>query len=300
MHALSIKTLVKNYDDLRAVDEVSFDIKKGEIFGLLGPNGAGKTTIVSIITSLERADTGEVEVFDKSVFLEDKITKSQIGVVPQEVVSHGFFKVEEVLHIVSGYYGITNNHKRIDALLKRLDLYQHRHKKIPQLSGGMKRRFMIAKALVHAPKLLLLDEPTAGVDIELKNSLWKLVRWLNEEEKISILLTTHYLEEAEQLCNRVGILDLGKLKKIGPTHKLIKELTLRKITVKLKDQDCVPSHPSITSKTDDMITFNMTYEDTLSDTLSSLKIKLDNIQDIKIEEGDLEDVFVKIVSKKEV
>lgn len=300
MHALDIKSLIKNYGDLRAVDDVSFYIKKGEIFGLLGPNGAGKTTIVSIITSLERACAGKVDVFQKSVFLEDKITKSHIGVVPQEIVSHGFFKVEEVLHIVSGYYGITNNHKRIDALLKRLDLWVHRHKKIPQLSGGMKRRFMIAKALVHAPKLLLLDEPTAGVDIELKNSLWNLVKWLNEEEKISILLTTHYLEEAENLCNRVGILDLGKLKKIGPTHKLIKDLTLRKITVKLNVPVNVLEHPSIMSKKDNLLTFSMTYEDTLAQALSNLKIDLKNVQDIKVEEGDLEDVFIKTVSKKEI
>ncbi len=300
MNALEIKGLVKNYGDLKAVDDVSFYIEKGEIFGLLGPNGAGKTTIVSIITSLERALQGEVSVFGKSVFLEDKITKSQIGVVPQEIVSHGFFKLEEVLHIVSGYYGITNNNKRIDALLKRLDLWQHRHKKIPQLSGGMKRRFMIAKALVHAPKLLLLDEPTAGVDIELKNSLWNLVKWLNEEEKISVLLTTHYLQEAEHLCKRVGILDLGKLKKMGPTHRLIKELTLRKVTIKLKTPTFFSDHPSITNKKDDWFTFNMTYKDSLAEVLSKLKIDLENVQDLRIEEGDLEDVFVKIVGKKNV
>ncbi len=294
MYALDIKALVKNYGDLKAVDEISFNIEPGEIFGLLGPNGAGKTTIVSIITSLEKATSGQVTVFGKNVFEEDKLTKSQIGVVPQEIVSHGFFKVEEVLHIVSGYYGITNNEPRVNALLKRLDLWQHRHKKIPQLSGGMKRRFMIAKALVHGPKLLLLDEPTAGVDIELKNSLWNLVKWLNLEEKITILLTTHYLQEAEHLCNRVGIIDLGKLKKIGPTNTLIKELTLRKVTIKLKNPI---RHPS-PNKTKDTVQFNMTYEDGLVDTLDRLNINMENIKDLKIEEGDLEDVFVKIVGKR--
>ena len=300
LKALKIEDLYKNYKDIKAVDGVSFDIEEGEIFGLLGPNGAGKTTIVSIITSLERATSGEVKVFDKSVFLEENLTKCKIGVVPQEVVSHGFFKVHEILHIVSGYYGIKNNVQRIDAILKRLDLWQHRFKKIPQLSGGMKRRFMIAKALVHGPKLLLLDEPTAGVDIELKNSLWNLVKWLNKKEGITILLTTHYLQEAQELCDRVGIIDFGKLKKIGDTHSLIRNLTLRKVTLKLKAPISKIESKIVSTQKDDLIVFNMTYDEGIVSTLEKLNIDMENIKDFKIEEGDLEDVFVKIVGKKSI
>ena len=189
--ALIINELVKNYGAVAAVNNVSFSVDKGEIFGLLGPNGAGKTSIISIITTLEKPSQGQVQVFGHNVVTDSLITKKQVGVVHQEVINSGFFDVEEILNFQSGYYGKRKNKERIDYLLHKLALYPHRHKKVKQLSGGMKRRLMIAKALVHEPQLLLLDEPTAGVDIELRETLWDFVRELRQQG-ISILLTTHY------------------------------------------------------------------------------------------------------------
>ena len=182
---LEVKDLKKTYRNAKggpveAVKGVSFTIAPGEIFGLLGPNGAGKTTAISMITTLEEPTSGDVLVYGNSVLTNSKETKKQIGVVPQEIVTQGFFNLVEILTFHSGYYGIWNNKARIEYLLKRLGLWEHRHKLVKQLSGGMKRRLMIAKALVHKPKLLLLDEPTAGVDIELRTSLWEFVRELQK------------------------------------------------------------------------------------------------------------------------
>ncbi|MCB0394361.1 MAG: ABC transporter ATP-binding protein [Bdellovibrionales bacterium] len=292
---LTVESLKKSYGKVDAVRGVSFDIKKGEIFGLLGPNGAGKTSIISIITSLEKPTSGSVRVFGTDVLNQDPLIKSRIGFVPQEIVTHGFFTVEEVLEFISGYYGLKNNKKRIDELLKRLGLWEHREKKIPQLSGGMKRRFLIAKALVHSPDILLLDEPTAGVDIELRESLWKFVRELNQQDGVSILLTTHYLEEAEELCNRVGILNLGELKKIGPTRELVKELTLRRVRLTLRKEFQPGDNPYVLEHTQTEIVCQIPYKMGVGDLMTSLKIEPSYIQDIEIHEGDLEEVFVQVV-----
>ena len=177
-----------------------------------------------MITGLERPTSGQVRVFGHDVGLEPRLAKMMVGRVPQEIVSHGFFNVEEVLGFLAGYYGVRDSKERIRFLLDRLALTQHKHKKVNQLSGGMKRRLMIAKALIHEPRLLLLDEPTAGVDVELRNSLWQFVREL-QQKQISILLTTHYLEEAERLCDRVAIIHLGKIRAFGPTKQVIQDVT---------------------------------------------------------------------------
>ncbi len=235
MQALQIENLKKVYhsakgEPTQALKGVSFDVKPGEIFGLLGPNGAGKTTLISIITTLEKATSGDVKVFGDSVTIDPIKTKRKIGVVPQEVVSSGFFDLEEILQYHSGYYGIKENGPRINQLLERLKLKEHKHKMMRQLSGGMKRRMMIAKALVHSPKILLLDEPTAGVDVELRNQLWQFVREL-QKEGVSIVLTTHYLQEAEALCDRVGIINKGELKYVGNTREIIAQLTQKKVSL---------------------------------------------------------------------
>ena len=211
---LKVVNLKKSYGSVHAVNGVSFELNEGEIFGLLGPNGAGKTSIISTIVTLEKPTSGTVEVFGRDVRKDPRFTSTQTGLVPQELINHGYFTLEEILHFHSGYYGIAKNQERIDYLLNKLSLYEHRNKRVRQLSGGMKRRLLIAKALVHSPKLLLLDEPTAGVDIELRETLWSFVREL-QKEGMSILLTTHYLEEAEELCDRVAIIDRGEVKRVG-------------------------------------------------------------------------------------
>ena len=233
---LKIDSLVKNYGDFKAVDQVSFEMKSGEIFGLLGPNGAGKTSIISCIVTLQEPTSGQCRIFGFDPIRDPLKTKMLTGYVPQEIVHHGYFTVEEILGFHSGYFCKWSNRERIHYLLNRLGLYEHRAKKVKALSGGMKRRLLIAKALVHKPKLLLLDEPTAGVDIELRASLWDFVRDL-KKSGISILLTTHYLEEAEELCDHVGILQKGRLRAVAPTLELIKKLTKREVTLTF-NQDC--------------------------------------------------------------
>lgn len=293
--ALEMQNLKKNYGETEAVKGVSFHIREGEIFALLGPNGAGKTSTISVITSLEKPSSGSVHIFGKDIGLESKTVKSLVGCVPQEVVSHGFFTVQEVLFFVSGYYGLKDNKKRIDALLERLGLWPHKDKKIPHLSGGLKRRFMIAKALVHAPKLLLLDEPTAGLDLELRSSLWQFVRQLNKEDGVSILLTTHYLEEAEHLCDQVGILDHGLLKKSGPIKDLIKELTLRRVVLKLSQPVGRLESPYLINQSDRQIVLKLPYSLGVGEVMEGLKMDSKNIFDIEVQEGDLEEVFINVV-----
>ncbi|AFY01774.1 ABC transporter ATP-binding protein [Bdellovibrio bacteriovorus] len=296
---LEITDLRKTYrgGTVEAVKGMTFSVKPGEIFGLLGPNGAGKTTIISTITTLEKPTSGTVKVFGVDVCNDPMFTKKQIGVVHQEVITSGFFDVEEILTFHSGYYGLRKNKERIHFLLEKLSLYEHRHKKVKQLSGGMKRRLMIAKALVHNPKLLLLDEPTAGVDIRLREDLWKFVQELRGEG-MSILLTTHYLEEAQQLCDRVGIINLGSLVVLGDTKAIIREYTHKKIRVLLTEKHLIQSD-YLTEVDGKEYSFVVPQNKTLGEFLSEVSIPTGLIADVQIEEGSLEDAFLKLVTKKE-
>ena len=240
MNALEVRNLKKTYADkvagksVEALKGISFNIEPGSIFGLLGPNGAGKTTLIGAITTLEKPTSGEVLVFGRKVAETPLKTKMDVGVVHQEVINTGFFSVREILDFQSGYYGILKNKERCDYLMHKLSLYEHREKKVKQLSGGMKRRLMIAKALVHSPKLLLLDEPTAGVDVGLRESLWRFVYEL-KKEGISILLTTHYLEEAEKMCDRVAIINRGQLLCNGTPKEVIQEYAKKKLVLIMKN-----------------------------------------------------------------
>lgn len=208
---IEIINLHKKYDDVYAVKGIDLSIKKGEFYGLLGPNGAGKSTTINAITSLVKPTDGEVKILGKNIVSDFRYARSQIGIACQELSNDFFFPVEELLYYQAGYYGVTrkNAKQRIDYILNKLGLYEHRNKKMRMLSGGMKRRLQIAKALVHDPQILILDEPTAGVDVELRHDLWKYLNELHAEGK-TILLTTHYIDEAELLCERVGIIDNGK------------------------------------------------------------------------------------------
>jgi ABC-2 type transport system ATP-binding protein len=296
MHPLEISHLVKKYDQFVAVNDVSFHVKKGEIYGLLGPNGAGKTSIISCIVTLQEPTSGSIEVFGKNPHVDPLQAKLNIGFVPQEVVNSGYFDVYEILEFQSGYFHKRKNKERIEFLLNRLGLWEHKNKKVKALSGGMKRRLLIAKALVHEPQLLLLDEPTAGVDIELRSSLWQFVGEL-KKEGISILLTTHYLEEAEELCDRVGILQKGRLVTEGPTHELIREMTKRKVNLKLRTQSPL-QHPQLIGFHDDMWEFLVSPQKGIGELLDELGLNTSAVIDVKIEEGSLEDAFKHVLGGK--
>ena len=224
MPALSVKNLHKRYNGTDVVDGVSFEIEKGEFFGFLGPNGAGKTTAIGCITGLNTFQEGSITVFGYDVVGDYRQARAQVGLSPQEFNIDIFRSAWEVLVYNAGYFGIPSKEakKRAQELLVRFGLWEHRSKAFGQLSGGMKRRVVLARALIHKPKLLILDEPTAGVDVELRLSLWQELKSI-QKEGTTILLTTHYLEEAERLCERIAIIHKGKILLNEKTQKLLKE-----------------------------------------------------------------------------
>jgi ABC-2 type transport system ATP-binding protein len=208
--AVSIDRVEKRFGTLQALGGVSLEIAQGEFFGLLGPNGAGKTTLISTLAGLTRPDAGSLKVMGYDVIRDFREARRRLGVVPQELVFDPFFNVRETLRIQSGYFGIRRNDDWIDEILANLDLTNKAEVNMRRLSGGMKRRVLVAQALVHKPPVIVLDEPTAGVDVELRQGLWQFIRRLNGEGH-TIILTTHYLEEAEALCNRIALMKLGKV-----------------------------------------------------------------------------------------
>lgn len=292
---LNVDNLVKNYGPHHAVRGVSFTVNPGEIFGLLGPNGAGKTTTIGTITTLEKPTSGSVRVFGTDVCEHPNVTKRMIGVVHQEVITSGFFDVQEILQFQSGYYGLRKNQERIDFLLHKLSLWEHRFKKVKQLSGGMKRRLMIAKALVHNPKLLLLDEPTAGVDVSLRETLWDFVVEL-KKEGMSILLTTHYLEEAESLCDRVGIISHGKIEILGATRDIVTQFTHRTVLLTLNQPLTVDSS-LLTEQIERQYRFVLPQNMTVGDLMHKMNISSAMVEDIRIQEGNLEEAFLKVLKQ---
>lgn len=218
--AVSIVDVVKRFGSLTALDGVSLEIEAGEFFGLLGPNGAGKTTLISSLAGLARPDSGSLKVLGHDVIKDFRRARTCLGVVPQELVFDPFFNVRETLQIQSGYFGIRKNDDWIDEILHNLDLTSKANVNMRRLSGGMKRRVLVAQALVHKPPVIVLDEPTAGVDVELRQGLWQFVRRLNEEGH-TIILTTHYLEEAENLCGRIALMKQGRVVALDTTANLL-------------------------------------------------------------------------------
>ena len=219
-HAIDIRGVEKRFGDLQALKSVDLTVEKGEFFALLGPNGAGKTTLINILAGLSRPDAGVLKVMGYDVVRDYRAARRNLGVVPQELVFDPFLTVRESLELQSGYFGIANNGDWIEDLLSNLQLMDKADKNMRALSGGMKRRVLIAQALVHRPPVIVLDEPTAGVDVELRKVLWKFIQRLNHEGH-TILLTTHYLEEAQTLCRRVGILKQGQIVALDTTENLL-------------------------------------------------------------------------------
>jgi ABC-2 type transport system ATP-binding protein len=234
MHALEIDRLYKRYGDLTAVDGISLAVEEGEFFGLLGPNGAGKTTTISAIVGLARISAGTIRLFGHDVERDWRAARAVVGLAPQEYNFDRYINIRDVLIFQAGYYGLRGPavERRADDLLERFELTSKAKQVYTRLSGGMKRRLTIARALMHEPKLLILDEPTAGVDVELRLELWTFLRELNREG-MTIILTTHYLEEAEELCNRIGIIEAGRIVALETTKKLVGERSLQDVFLEL-------------------------------------------------------------------
>ncbi len=295
MPAVSFQNVSKTYTTARgafqALRSVSFDIEPGEFFGLLGPNGAGKTTLISILAGLSRATEGRVTVLGHDVQSDYQAARRQLGVVPQELVFDPFFNVREALRIQSGYFGVRHNDDWIDELLTGLGLADKANANMRQLSGGMKRRVLIAQALVHKPPVIVLDEPTAGVDVELRQTLWQFVSGLNKRLGSTVLLTTHYLEEAEALCNRIAMLKQGQVVALESTSSLLARSSSQ--VLRFKTDAALPSDLAALARVTGRVV-QLPAADALAveHTLARLRQAGITPEDIEIRKPDLEDVFL--------
>ncbi len=296
--ALAIHNLSKEYDGALAVNDLSFSIAPGEIFGLLGPNGAGKSTTINMIGGVTHIGTGSIEIFGHDNRRDYRIARRMVGVMHQEIVIDNFFTIDQALRFHAGYYGVRDDAEWRENLIDRLGLKPHLHKVMIKLSGGLKRRFMIAKALIHKPKLLILDEPTAGVDVELRHTLWAFVREINRQGT-TILLTTHYLEEAEQMCDRIAIMHHGNLIALQSTSSLLKELGTRSILVHLeKPINQIPANLCCQSAELDeagtTLQLTLSANQTTGELLKSLCDLGLPIADLETQRAGLEEIFLQI------
>jgi len=303
MPAISFQSVSKTFPStqnqngpvVRALDHVSFDIQQGEFFGLLGPNGAGKTTLISILAGLSRASSGHVLVHGSDVVLDYANARRKLGVVPQELVFDPFFTVREALRIQSGYFGIKHNDDWIDELLANLGLTDKANANMRQLSGGMKRRVLVAQALVHKPQVIVLDEPTAGVDVELRQTLWQFIARLNKEGS-TVLLTTHYLEEAEALCSRIAMLKQGRVVALDSTSELLKAASSN--VLRFKIDSVLPPHLADQARiTGRIVQFPAHNAREIEQFLAAVREAGLVAEDVEIRKADLEDVFLEVMNE---
>ena len=306
-YALTVENLTKVYSDSKnkkenkALNDLNFQVKQGEVFGLLGPNGAGKTTFLSILGGTVSKTNGNINVWGFDLDKNPRQVKASIGIVPQEVNLDAFFSPRKLLELQAGLYGITKKDRITDLILEMVALKDKANAYSRSLSGGMKRRLLIAKAMVHQPPILILDEPTAGVDVELRNNLWNNVKELNKEG-VTIILTTHYLFEAQEMCDRIAIIDKGNLVALDTTQKLLDRIQTKKINFKVKniDKNKILEMEGIHFKINSNESISITYEKNslnfgeIINYLSQNNIK---ILDIITEDGDLEDVFIKLTNR---
>jgi ABC-2 type transport system ATP-binding protein len=290
----------KSFGATRALDGVSLAVEQGEFFALLGPNGAGKTTLISALGGLARADSGTLSVMGSDVRSDYRKARRAVGIVPQEIVFDPFFSVRETLTFQSGYFGISRNGAWIDELLDRLALTSKADANMRSLSGGMKRRVMVAQALVHRPPVIVLDEPTAGVDVELRQTLWKFIRELNTAGH-TIVLTTHYLEEAEQLCARIAMLKSGRLVALDTTANLLAAFSRRVLRLRLVSGS-LPPEMAARAQLDPTGRHMIAIDDyaQVADVLIALRAAGTTIADMEVTEPELEDVFLKIMRRDDV
>ena len=302
--ALTVENLTKIYSNSKtkkqnkALNELNFEVKEGEVFGLLGPNGAGKTTFLSILGGAVVKTSGKVNVWGFDLDQNPRQVRASLGIVPQEVNLDAFFSPKKLLELQAGLYGVSKNERITDLILKMVSLEDKADAYSRSLSGGMKRRLLIAKAMVHQPPILILDEPTAGVDVELRNNLWENVKKLNKEG-VTIILTTHYLLEAQEMCDRIAIINKGNLVALDTTKKLLERIKKKKINLKVKNVDPKKSlsMKNINFLIESTNSISLTYEKNLLDFGEIVNYLNQNdikIEDISTEDGDLEDVFVQL------
>ena len=301
---LSVKNLKKIYsrkhaEDNHALSDLNLDVKEGEIFGLLGPNGAGKTTFINILAGTVLKTAGQVNVLDFDLDKNPRQVRASVGIVPQEVNLDPFFSPRKLLELQAGLYGIEERDRITDTILKLVSLEKQASSYARSLSGGMKRRLLMAKALVHQPPIIILDEPTAGVDVELRQNLWKNVKLLNSLG-VTIILTTHYLEEAEEMCDRIAILNKGNIVALDSTKNLLNKIQTKKVTFKtdkvidIKDEDI--DSLKVISKLNTEIC--VSYEKSkihIEELINLIKKNNVKIMDISTDDGDLEDVFLRLI-----
>jgi ABC-2 type transport system ATP-binding protein len=301
--AIAIRNLSKTYaGGKQALDNVSFDVPRGQIFGLLGPNGAGKSTLINILSGMVRKTGGTAEIWGFDIDADPRNAKNSIGIVPQEIVFDPFFTPFETLELVAGLYGVAKAKRHSMELLEAVGLADKAHAYARTLSGGMKRRLLVAKAMVHSPPVIVLDEPTAGVDIELRQQLWTYVKSLNDRG-VTVVLTTHYLEEAEQLCDRIAIINHGQLIANKPTRELI-DMAREKVVVVTLDADvtALPQHPCFEKVESGKgrslsITYNKDRTNA-GEVLGAVQAQGHRIVDVSTREADLEDVFLNLTRRE--
>ncbi len=297
--AVEVRGLEKRFGAVRALAGVDLEVASGEFFGLLGPNGAGKTTLISALGGLTVPDAGTLTVMGHDVARDFRAARRAVGIVPQEIVFDPFFTVRETLEIQSGYFGLRRNGAWVDELLERLGLQSKARANMRSLSGGMKRRVMVAQALVHRPPVIVLDEPTAGVDVELRQTLWSFVRSLNAAGH-TILLTTHYLEEAQQLCSRIAMLKEGRVVALDSTARLLTEFSQRVLRVKLQS-GVLPAGLAARATADAAGGWRIPIEDLarIEEALAELRLAGAQIESLEVAEPELEQVFVKIMHRED-
>jgi ABC-2 type transport system ATP-binding protein len=294
--AVEVDNVSRRFGSVQALDRVSLVVAEGEFFGLLGPNGAGKTTLISVLAGLTRADSGAARILGHDVRADYRAARRALGVVPQELVFDPFFTVRETLRIQSGYFGVRDNDAWIDEILHHLDLTAKANANMRSLSGGMKRRVLVGQALVHKPPVIVLDEPTAGVDVELRQSLWGFIRKLNRDGH-TIILTTHYLEEAEALCGRIAMLKAGRIVALDTKQNLLARFAA--LTVRLVAERVPASWQArvLRREAGGFILGLERYAD-LESLLAALRTEGIAIAELALQEADLEDVFLRIVGTK--
>ena len=302
-NVISIKNLNKIYfkntsKSINALNNLNLEVKEGEIFGLLGPNGAGKSTFINILAGTTIKSSGMVNVWGFDLDKNPRQVKASIGIVPQEVNVDPFFTPEKLLDLQAGLYGIKKEDRITKTILKLVSLEKQSKSYSRSLSGGMKRRLLVAKALVHQPPIIILDEPTAGVDVELRNNLWENVKLLNRQG-VTIILTTHYLIEAEKMCNRIGILNHGNLVALDSTKNLLKRIQTKKVTFLVSDQvnikeDMFDSLKIIENSSNKIVISYEKSKININELISFINNQNTKILDISTDDGDLEDVFVRL------
>ena len=300
--AIVFKNVKKNYGQLKAVDGISLPIEEGEFFGLLGPNGAGKSTLINMLAGLVEPTAGSISAMGFDVIKDYQNARHSLGIVPQELVFDPFFNLREMLRFQAGYFGKgKSNDIWVDEIIERLDLTSKASTNMRMLSGGMKRRALIAQALVHRPPIIVLDEPTAGVDVELRQRLWSFIKELNKEGH-TIVLTTHYLEEAEALCNRVAMLRTGKVVALDTTSNLLKKFAAKNLKLRLSSKKIINLSKIIKginfSIDRDFYTFELRKITDVTKIISALNNSSIDILDMETVDQDLENIFLKLTGNK--